>query len=146
MMTPTGDGRSYACQFCNARAVVAVDGGQIAAGMRLDLGNVDAFMGQLASTLHAGFAECTRIQAYGAHVQSIDVNLDPDGFSIRREPSGVVAQHKKMVRGVALKTTTVPVEKWVELLTKALATRAGSTTRAAWALARLTGNEHAKVR
>jgi hypothetical protein len=40
----------------------------------------------------------------------------------------------------------MPLDQWVDLLTKALARQAGSNTRAAWVLARLTGNEHTKVR
>ena len=146
MMNPLGDGRTYVCGFCHTRVLVAVEGHQIAAGMRLDLGNIDGFLGQLANTLHAGYGECTRITAQGPAVHAIEVTVEPDGFIVRREGAGVVAQHKKMVRGIALKTQTMPLDQWVELLTKALARQAGSNTRAAWVLARLTGNEHTKVR
>ena len=140
VMTPTGDGRTYSCHYCGARMVVAVEGHQIAAGMRLDLSNIDAFLGQLANTLHAGYSECTRIQAQGPYVHAIEVTIDPDGFVVRREGAGVVAQHKRIVRGIALKTATVALPRWVELLTEALARQASSNTRAAWVLARLTGN------
>ena len=51
-MTPQADGRTYACTFCRTQVQVAVEGHQIAAGMRLDLANVDAFLAQLAHTLH----------------------------------------------------------------------------------------------
>ncbi len=146
MMNPQGDGRTYICQFCNTRVLVAVEGHQIAAGMRLDLRNIDSFLGQLANTLHAGYSECTRIQAQGSFVHAIEVTIEPDGFMVRREGSGVVATHKKMVRGVALKNTTMPLDQWVDMLTKALARQAGSNTRAAWVLARLTGNAHTGVR
>jgi hypothetical protein len=146
MMTPQADARTYACAFCHARVLVAVEGHQIAAGMRLDLGNIDGFLGQLANTLHAGYGECTRIQAHGTYVQSIEVTVEPDCFIVRREGAGVAAQHKKMVRGIALKTSTLALDKWVDMLTKALARQASSNTRAAWVLARLTGNDHTKVR
>jgi hypothetical protein len=72
--------------------------------------------------------------------------IDPDGFSIQRQGAGVVAYHKKVVRGIALKTKPVPLEEWVDLLTKALARQASSNTRAAWVLARLTGAAHEDVR
>ena len=146
MMNPLGDGRTYVCGFCHTRVLFAVEGHQIAAGMRLDLTNIDGFLGQLANTLHAGYGECTRITATGPHVHAIEVTVEPDGFVVRREGSGVVAQHKKVVRGIALKTQTMPLDKWVEALTAALARQAGSNTRAAWVLARLTGNDHTKVR
>jgi hypothetical protein len=145
-MTPQADARTYVCSFCHTRVLVAVEGHQIAAGMRLDLTNIDGFLGQLANTLHAGYGECTRISAQGSWVQAIEVTVEPDGFVVRREGAGVVAQHKKMVRGIALKTSILPLDQWVALLTKALARQAGSNTRAAWVLARLTGNDHTNVR
>ncbi len=141
-MTPLADGRTYHCSYCNTNVLVAVEGHQIAAGMRLDLRNIDGFLGQLANTLHAGYPECTRIQAQGSYVLSIDVMVDPDGFAVRREGAGVVAHHKKVVRGIALKSKVIPLDEWVRLLTNALARQASSNTRAAWVLAQLTGGEH----
>ena len=140
-MTPQGDGRTYVCGYCKTKTVVAVEAHQIAAGMRLDFRNIDVFLGQLATTLHTGYPAVTRIQAQGTYVHSIEVVLDPDGFAIRREGVGVVAQHKKMVRGVALKSKIMPLDQWVELLTTALARMASTNTQAAWVLARLTGND-----
>lgn len=145
-MKPLPDGRTYRCDYCGTQILVAVDGHQIAAGMQLDLSNIDAFLGQLANTLHAGYSECTRIHAQGPYVHAIEVTIEPDGFAVRREGAGVVAQYKKLVRGIALKTQTMPLEQWVEMLTQALARQASSNTRAAWVLARLTGNQHLKVR
>jgi DNA-directed RNA polymerase subunit RPC12/RpoP len=145
-MTPAGDGRTYVCAYCKTKTVVAVEGHQIAAGMRLDFRNIDVFLGQLANTLHAGYPAATRIHAQGTYVLMIEISLDPDGFSIKREGIGVVAQHKKMVRGVALKSKVLPLEQWVELLTSALARQASSNTQAAWVLARLTGNEHDDIK
>ena len=37
MMMPEPDGRTYACTYCRTHVQVAIDGQQIAAGMRLDL-------------------------------------------------------------------------------------------------------------
>jgi len=145
MMQPQADARTYVCGYCDTKVLVAVEGHQIAAGMRLDLGNIDSFLGQLANTLHAGYAESTRIHARGSFVQAIEVTIEPDGFMVKREGSGVVAIYKKMVRGVALKNTVMPLDKWVDKLTKALARQAGSNTRAAWVLARLTGQDHLGV-
>lgn len=145
-MRPLGDGRTYQCDYCRTQVVAAIEGHQIAAGMRLDLTNIDSFLGQLANTLHAGFAECTRIQAVGPVVHVIEVTIEPDGYSIRREGSGVVAQYKKLVRGIALKTQTMPLDQWVDMLTKSLARQASSNARAAWVLAQLTGNDHTNVR
>ena len=53
------------------------------------------------------------------------------------EIDSVVAQHKKMVRGVALKTATHHVDVWVGLLHKAIATHVNTNAKAAAALAQL---------
>ncbi len=145
MARPTGDGRTYICDFCQTKVVAAIEGDQIAAGMHLDLGNIDSFMAQLANTLYKGYAESTRIGANGNWVHTIEVTLDPDAFMVRREGSGVVAQYKKLVRGVALKTTVMPLDQWVKKLTDSLARQASSNAKAAWVLAQLTGNKHTNV-
>lgn len=139
MMTPAWDGRVYACPFCRTQVQVAISGDQIAAGMALDLANVDAFLGRLATTLSQGYAEHTRIQAQGQWVQSIEVELDPDVFLVRREGQHAVAQHRKVVRGIALRTKTLALDVWVELMTEALARHANTNARAAWVLAQLGG-------
>ena len=138
-MTPQQDGRTYACTYCNTRVLVAVDGGQIAAGLRLDLANLDGFLAQLANTLSAGYAEYTQIHANGRVVHGIEVNIEPDVFIARREPHGLIAQHKRLVRGIALRTETLALERWIELLTAALARHANTNARAAWVLAQLGG-------
>lgn len=140
MMTPQPDGRTYACAYCKTQLQVAIEGQQIAAGMRLDLSNVDAFLGQLAHTLSSGFAESARIHAEGHFVHSIEVNLDPDVFLVHREGPRVVTRHKKVVRGIALRTETLAMDRWVQLLTEALARHANTNARAAWVLARLNGD------
>ena len=137
MMHPQGDGRTYVCDYCKTQVLVAVEGHQIAAGMHLDLSNIEGFLGQLANTLHAGYGECTRITAQGTYVHAIEVTVEPDGFLVHREGAGVVAQHKKMVRGVALKTSPHPVDVWVGLLHKAIATHVNTNAKAAAALAQL---------
>ena len=139
-MTPQADGRTYACTFCKTQVQVAIEGRQIAAGMRLDLTNVDAFLSQLAHTLSTGFAESATIHADARAVYSIEVNLDPDVFLVHREGPRVVTRKKKMVRGIALKTETLAMDKWVSALTEALARHANTNARAAWVLAQLNGD------
>ena len=141
-----GDGRTYHCDFCNAAVVVAVDGEQLAAGMRLDLSNIDSFLSQLANTLYQGYAESVRITAEGRVVHAIEVTLENHGFVIQRQGAGAAAQYRKLVRGVALKTTPMPLDQWTKKLMDALTQQAASNSKAAWVLARLTGNHHTDVR
>ncbi len=137
LMVPQSDGRTYACPYCRAQLQVAVDAGQIAAGMQLDLSNAEAVIAQVASALSTAVGEHTRVQHHGGYVMALEVNLDPDVFIARREAHGLVVQHKKVVRGVALKTATHPLDRWLELLTAALARHANTSARAAQALAML---------
>jgi hypothetical protein len=137
MMAPQPDGRTYACGYCRTQVQVAIDGRQIAAGMALDLSSVEVFLAQLANTLSQGFAEHTRIEANGRDVIAVEIDLDPDHFTARRHGREVVAEHKKVVRGVALRTHALPLDRWVEQLTEALARHANTNARAAWVLGRL---------
>ena len=138
-MVPQADGRTYRCEYCGTQVLVAVEGHQIAAGLRLDLTNMDVFLTHLAGTLSAGYSEWTRIYAEGTFVHGVEINIEPDVFLARREQHGVVAQHRKVVRGIALRTETLALDRWVELLTAALARHANTNARAAWVLARLSG-------
>src|SRR5262249_37931798 len=139
MMVPAWDGRVYACPFCRTQCQVAISGDQIAAGMALDLSNIDAVLSRLAQTLWQGFSEHTRINAQGHYVHGLELNLEPDVFMIHREGQSAVAQHKKVVRGVALRTKTLPLDVWLDLLTEALANHANTNARAAWVLGQLGG-------
>jgi len=139
MMTPQWDGRVYTCPFCRTQMQVAIGADQIAAGMAVDLANVEAFMTKLANTLSQGFTEHTKIQLNGALVLSIEINLDPDHFHVHREEQHAVATIKKVVRGVALRTKTVALDVWYTQLTQALATHANTNARAAWVLGQIGG-------
>ncbi len=124
----------YGCKYCGAEVQLAVDGAQIAAGMRLDLSNASAFLTRLAHALETALADRTKIQRHGAEVVLIELNLGTDLFVAKREGHGVLAQHKKMVRGIALKTATHPLDRWVEMMTSALAAHANEDARATTAL------------
>jgi hypothetical protein len=136
-MSPQDDGRTFACLHCSARAQVAIDSAQIAAGMRLDLANMEAFLVQLGDALFHGFPDRTKIHRTGAVIAAIELDLDKDLFIAKRDVRGVVAVHKRMVRGVALKTVTHPLDRWVELLTRSIAAHVNTNARVAQVLARL---------
>lgn len=139
VMTPGADGRTYTCAFCDAKLQAALSTDQVAAGLKLDLGNVEAFFFQLATSLHGSMGERTKLQLDGQRVLRFELLFEKDAFVVAREGGGVVTQHKKLVRGVALKTTPHPMDKWVALLVKALTTHANENARVAQVLAQLPG-------
>jgi hypothetical protein len=138
-MEPGQDGRVYRCGYCGTQAQVAIGGDQLAAGMALDLSNIDAFLGHLARSLQQVVPQQVRIEAAGGQVHAIELMLDSDGFVLRREGAHVSSQHKKVVRGIALKTKDVPLAQWVELLAQALAKQANVNAQAGALAAQLGG-------
>ena len=129
-MQPAADGRLYKCGFCGTQAQVAIGADQIAAGMALDMSNIDTFLGQLAHALQQAVPQQVRVDGSGAHVVGIEVNLEPDAFILRREGGHVVTQYKKLVRGIALKTKDLPLQQWVEMLSASLARHANVNAQA----------------
>jgi hypothetical protein len=127
-LRPGGDGRTYACEYCEVLQQVSIDAEQIAAGLRADLADAAGFLHRLATSLHHAFGDRTRVRHEAGQVVHFEIDLDKDRFVALRESDGVVAQHKKMVRGVALKTSTHAIDVWIAMLAEALATHA--TTRA----------------
>lgn len=55
-------------------------------------------------------------------------------FSLQRAGPGLEATHAHAVRGITLKTETVSVEEWIELLSRRLAEHAHSSAAARSAL------------
>ena len=139
MMTPQHDGRTFVCPYCQTHVQVAVGADQIAAGMAIDLSNTDGFLAHLANALSQGWRERSRIVASGRTVMELEIDLEPEVFMARREGHQVVAQHKKVVRGIALRTQTLAIDRWYELLTQALARHANDNARAAWVLTQIGG-------
>jgi len=136
-MAAQSDGRIRECTHCGARIQVGVDGDQIAAGLALDLADADAFLRQLATALRHGFAERAKITHDGTRVVLIELDLGKDMFVAKRESGSVVGQHKKMVRGVALKTAILALDVWVAALAKAIAVQANENARVAQVLSQL---------
>ena len=140
MMAPhPQDPRVLHCHYCNTSLQAGVTGDQIAQGMQLDLANVENFLAHLANTLSQGFGERSKITASGREVHAIEIDLDPDQFSVSRNGQHAVATHKRVVRGIALKTQTLSLDVWVEKLFDALAKHSNQSQRAAWVLGRLGG-------
>jgi hypothetical protein len=138
-MVPGADGRTYACNYCGAKQLVAVDAGQIAQGFALDLSNVSAFLHRLAHALESAVADRTRVIRHGQEIMSLELNLGQDVFVAKREGPDVLTQHKKVVRGIALKTATHAVDVWADMLLRALAAHANENSRATAAVQAILG-------
>ena len=139
-MLPTSDGRVFRCDYCASEKQVAIDERQLAAGLRLDLTNVEAFVLGLATSLQQALPQQTRVLHEGTQLVLLELTLDPHLFLTKREArGGFTAQYKKLVRGVALKTKTLPLDQWVAELTKSMADHANQNAHVARVLAQLRG-------
>jgi len=131
------DVRKGVCAHCGNELTVAIDSEQIAAGMHLDIANADAFMTQLARSLGHAFGQRAKVHWDRGKIVRVDLDLGKDMFVAVLDVDQVQGQHKKMVRGVALKTAMHPIDVWVGLLHKAIATHVNTNAKAATALAQL---------
>jgi hypothetical protein len=131
------DVRKGVCQFCGVELTVAIDSEQIAAGMQLDIANADAFMRQLARALGHAFGQRTKIEWTAGKITKVSLDLGKDMFVAVLDIDQVVGQKKKMVRGVALKTQTHPIDVWVGMLHESIAAHVNTNAKAATALAQL---------
>jgi len=136
-MQPGTDGRLYSCGYCGTKAQIGIGADQIAAGMALDMSNIETFLGQLAHMLQQAVPQQVKVEGSGSHVIGLEVNLDPDAFVLRREGGHVVSQYKKLVRGIALKTKELPLDEWVEKLRESLAKHANVNAQAGAVAAQL---------
>ncbi|HVV81764.1 MAG TPA: hypothetical protein VHE35_01750 [Kofleriaceae bacterium] len=137
-MQPHADGRIFACEFCGSKEQVAIDAAQIAAGMKLDTGDIEGFVFGLARSLQLAMPDRTRVVHAERRIVLLELNLDPHLYLTRREPhGGFTAQYKKLVRGVALRTKTLALDVWVRDLTQAMAEHANQNAKLAQVLAQL---------
>ena len=115
----------------------------VAAQLRADLGDLDAFLGALATKLEGAFPDAVAVGRGGGflrgpkRVERVTATLGDHRYTIVRARGGVEARRAHVVRGVVLKNEELPVEAWVDELARTVAAAAGETERGRVALQRL---------
>lgn len=137
MMEPQADGRTHVCPYCRTTLQAAIDASQLAAGIQLDLQNLEASLAKAAQTLCQAVPDQARAQWQDQWLMLLEVELGKDKFIAVREGRQLLLRHQKIVRGVALKTTTLAADQWWKTLMAALAASANENARAAQALQQL---------
>jgi len=111
----------------------------LAASLRADARDLDAFVEALAAKLAAAFPEATRIERGGfrggGHVRTIEVDLGEHQY--RLEARGPNASRARVVRGIALKNDELGLDEWIDSLARDLAEAAERSERGRIALERL---------
>jgi hypothetical protein len=70
-------------------------------------------------------------------VRAVTVELDEHRYAIERAPSGAKSTRERSVRGIVLKTEELPLDEWIDELSRDLAESAEQSERGRIALERL---------
>ena len=111
----------------------------LAASLRADARDLDAFVEALAAKLAAAFPETTRIERGGfrggGRVRTIEVDLGEHQY--RLDARGPKTSRARVVRGIALKNDELGLDEWIDSLARDLAEAAERSERGRIALERL---------
>jgi hypothetical protein len=116
----------------------------LASSLRADLTDVKAFLAALAEKLGGALPQQCVVERKGGlfakekHVHRVSVELGEHRYAIEHAShGGLRASRIKVVRGIALKTEELPVDQWIEELSRDLAAHAARNSQARMALERL---------
>jgi hypothetical protein len=115
----------------------------LAASLRADRSDLNAFMEALASKLGGSLPEQTQVTRQNKlfsrehPVIAINVALGESQYQIVRERQGYpITSRAKIVRGIVIKTEQIPMEQWIDEIANALATLSTQSMQARMALER----------
>ena len=118
----------------------------LASSLRADVGDLKVFMEALATKLEGALPQQTVVQrkktglfSGAKRVSRITVDLGDTGFDIAYDGTRVDPSRSKKVRGIVLKTEPMPLDRWIDELSRALSEEASQNEQARMALQRLLG-------
>lgn len=115
----------------------------LAASLRADAGDLRAFVEALATKLEGALGTHVRVERRGGvfgggkRVRRIALALDDDEYDLEHDDGTVACRKRTVVRGIALKSEELPLERWLDAISRALVESAQSTERGRIALERL---------
>jgi hypothetical protein len=115
----------------------------LAASLRADARDLDAFVEALATKLEAAFPDRVEVERRGAlfggrkRVVRVRATLGDDHFELERGQSRVSCRRRKIVRGITLKNENLTIDEWIDGFSKALLAEASASQRGRESLARL---------
>ena len=115
----------------------------LAASLRADAGDVDAFVEALAVKLEEALPGQVEVERRGGllgggkRVRRIEVTLGDQRYELEAERGRVTCRRRSVVRGIALKTQELDLDAWIAALSQDLVEEAERSERGRQALARL---------
>lgn len=120
---------------------MAADFELLAASLRADARDLDAFLEALATKLAASLPESTNVEREGfrgrGDVKSISVELGNHRYGLERTSATVTCLRANAVRGIVLKNEELDLDEWIDSLSHDLAEVAEQSDRGRLALDRL---------
>jgi hypothetical protein len=118
----------------------------VASSLRADASDLRTFTEALATKLEGALPNQTTVQrkAEGLfsktkRVQHISVDVGDQRYDLSVRGAGLECRRSKSVRGIVLKTEQVPLDEWIDDLSRQLAEAAQRSEQARLALQRLLG-------
>ena len=118
----------------------------LASSLRADTGDLKAFVEALATKLEGALPAQTTVQRKSEglfsktkRVHHISVDMGDQRFDLTARGAQVEATRCKSVRGIVLKTEPVPLDEWIDDLSRHLTEAAQRSEQARLALQRLLG-------
>ena len=115
----------------------------LAASLRADSGDLDAFVEALAVRLEGALPDQVEVERRGGllggrkRVRRIEVTLGDQRYEAEVERGRVTCRRRSVVRGIALKTQELDLDAWIAALSKDLVEEADRSERGRQALGRL---------
>ncbi len=105
----------------------------LAASLRADSGDLDAWVAALGTKLQGALPTRVRLRRGGifgnGRVSGISVDLGPWRFELALDHGQLLAGRMHVVRGIALKSEPMPVDAWIDALSSELTALAASSAR-----------------
>lgn len=115
----------------------------LAAALRADAGDLKTFLEVLADKLAEALPAGTTVERGGffgkKRVRRIAVELGDNRYELAAAGERLEPSRAKSVRGIVLKREPLPLEAWIEELSRELAAEAARSEQARLALERLLG-------
>ena len=116
----------------------------VAASLRADAGDLEAFVEALAVKLEAALPDQVEVERRGGgllggrkRVRRIEVTLGDQRYEVEPDHGRVTCRRRSVVRGIALKTQELDLDAWIAALSQDLVEEADRSERGRQALARL---------
>jgi hypothetical protein len=115
----------------------------LAASLRADASDLKAFVEALAAKLEGSFPDRVDVERGGLfggkRVRRLSVDLGDDRYELEHDDGRVSCRRRNVVRGIALKNEELPLDAWIDDLSRCLVEEAGRSERGRVALERLLG-------